>query len=56
MVEVKKKVAKKAAKKVEVSCKDRLCPMHGDKKLKMRGRTFDGVVVRKLHGRVTIAF
>ena len=37
-------------------CKDRLCPKHGDKKLKLRGRTFDGEVVRKLPGRVTIQF
>ena len=35
---------KKVAKKEEVVCKDRLCPAHGDRKLKMRGRTFEGVV------------
>ena len=50
------KAVKKAVKKVEVVCKDRLCPKHGDRKLKMRGRTFDGTVIRKLHGRVTIQF
>ena len=38
------------------NCKDRLCPKHGDRKLKLRGRTFEGVVVKKLHGRVTIQF
>lgn len=61
MVEKKKitkvKATKKVVKAVEtVTCKDRLCPKHGDRKLKMRGRTFDGVVIRKLPGRVTIQF
>jgi small subunit ribosomal protein S17 len=52
-----KKTIKKVAKKAEViECKDRLCPKHGDRKLKMRGRTFDGVVIRKLPGRITIQF
>lgn len=54
MVENKK--TKKTAKTEEVVCKDRLCPVHGDRKLKMRGRTFEGVVVKKLHGRVAIEF
>ena len=49
-----KKVAKKAEVKVE--CNDRLCPIHGENKLKMRGRTFEGVVVKKLIGRVSIEF
>ncbi|MFH1237827.1 MAG: 30S ribosomal protein S17 [archaeon] len=40
----------------EGKCKDRLCPIHGDRKLKMRGRTFEGLVVKKLPGRVTIQF
>jgi len=53
----KAKVTKEVAKVVEtIECKDRLCPTHGDRKLKMRGRTFDGVVIRKLPGRVTIQF
>ena len=50
----------KTTKKVKVAnvpeCSDRLCPIHGDKKLKLRGRTFEGAVVKKLHGRVTIYF
>ena len=50
---VKKKIEKSS---VEVECKDRLCPVHGDKKLKMRGRTFEGIVVKKLPGRITIQF
>jgi small subunit ribosomal protein S17 len=47
---------KKKTTSVEVECKDRLCPKHGDRKLKLRGRTFEGVVVKKLAGRVTIQF
>jgi len=54
MVKTEKEIAKKTEVKVE--CKDRLCPLHGDRKLKMRGRTFEGVVVKKLAGRVTIQF
>jgi len=62
MVEVKKKVAKTPLDSLRhrtghgIGCKDRLCPVHGDRKLKMRGRTFEGVVIRKLAGRVTIQF
>ncbi len=51
-----KKIAGKKKDKIGVSCADRLCPKHGDRKLKLRGRTFEGTVIRKLHGRVTIAF
>ena len=39
-----------------IACKDRLCPKHGDRKLKMRGRVFQGEVIRVLPGRVTIQF
>ena len=56
MVKKKEVAKKKVSKKIEVSCKDRLCPLHGDRKLKMRGRTFGGIVVKKLPGRVTIQF
>ena len=57
MVTEKKKTKAKTTKTVEtVDCKDRLCPIHGDRKLKMRGRTFEGIVIRKLPGRVTIQF
>lgn len=51
---VEKKIKKKVEVKVE--CKDRLCPRHGDRKLKLRGRVFEGVVIRKFPGRVTIEF
>lgn len=47
-------MAKKREAKETIECNDRLCPMHGDKKLKLRGRTFEGVVVKKLPGRVSI--
>lgn len=47
---------KKEKKKMEekIDCKDRLCPKHGDNKLKLRGRTFQGEVIKVLPGRVTI--
>jgi len=37
-------------------CSDNFCPLHGKKKLKLRGRTFEGDVIRKFPGRVTIEF
>lgn len=49
-----KKNTKKEEKVVE--CNDRFCPWHGKDKLKMRGRTFEGEVIRKFPGRVTIEF
>jgi small subunit ribosomal protein S17 len=51
---VTKKTQVKEEKKVE--CNDRLCPWHGDKKLRLRGRTFEGFVIKKLNGRLTIQF
>lgn len=47
---------KKMEKKIEnvVECRDRLCPVHGDRKLKLRGRIFEGIVTRKFAGRITI--
>ena len=57
-IKMAEKKMKKTVKKVEekVVCKDRLCPKHGDRKLKMRGRTFQGEVVKVLPGRVSIQF
>jgi len=50
-------MAKKTDKtKIEIECKDRLCPVHGERKLKLRGRFFEGMVIRKLPGRVVIEF
>jgi len=37
-------------------CKDKLCPFHGEKAVKLRGRVFEGTVIKKFHGRVTIEF
>mgnify|MGYP001246716632 CR=1 FL=1 len=48
---------KKTTKKERTtSCADKFCPVHGKDKLKMRGRVFEGVIIKKLHGRVTIQF
>ena len=45
---------KKQIEKVE--CNDKFCPIHGSQKLKARGRSFEGTVIKKLPGRVTIQF
>ncbi len=37
-------------------CSDKLCPFHGEKPLKLRGRVFQGVVIKKFHSRLTIKF
>lgn len=39
---------------VETICNDKDCQIHGN--LKIRGRTFEGKVIRKFHKRVTIEF
>lgn len=49
-----KKIKQKQEMKVE--CTDKFCPFHGKKKLKLRGRTFQGDVIRKHSGRLTIQF
>lgn len=56
--EKKKNIEKKITKKKEskTSCADKLCPIHGKKKLKVRGRIFEGKVIKKLPGRVTINY
>ena len=46
----------KVGKNEKTSCADKFCPIHGFDKLKLRGRVFQGVVIRKLPGRVTIEF
>ena len=56
MEKKKENIEKKVQKKEKVSCADKFCPVHGEKKLKMRGRVFQGKVIKKLHGRVTISF
>jgi small subunit ribosomal protein S17 len=42
------------AKIVETPCHDKDCPFHGN--LKTRGRTFEGIVIRKAQKRLTIEF
>ncbi len=42
--------------KIEISCTDKFCPIHGKNKLKLRGRVFEGIVVKKLNDRVSIQF
>ena len=39
---------------VKTFCQDKNCPVHGN--LKVRGRTFEGVVIKKFPKRVTIEF
>ena len=53
---VKENITKKKIETIEIECKDRLCPKHGDRKLKMRGRVFEGIIVKKLPTRVSIQF
>jgi small subunit ribosomal protein S17 len=50
-----KKVSKVESKE-KVECNDKFCPRHGKDKIKTRGRVFEGNVVKKLPGRVTIVF
>jgi len=38
----------------QTKCSEKDCPFHGN--LKMRGRTFEGKVIRKFHKRITIEF
>jgi small subunit ribosomal protein S17 len=53
---VTKKTTKKPEKKASPTCEDKLCPIHGEQKLRRRGRVFSGIVIKKLPGRVTIQF
>lgn len=50
-----KKTSKKIVKE-KVDCKDRFCPIHGDRKLKLHGKVFEGKVKTKLPKRVKIEF
>ena len=44
----------KEAKIAEAECADKDCPKHGN--LKVRGRVFEGKVIKKFHKRVVIEF
>lgn len=45
---------RKTLEVVSTSCNDVDCPFHGS--LKIRGRTFNGKVIKKFHKRITIEF
>ncbi|MAG39926.1 30S ribosomal protein S17 [Candidatus Pacearchaeota archaeon] len=53
---VTKKATKTKEKKASPTCEDKFCPVHGEQKLRRRGRVFEGTVIKKLPGRVTIQF
>ena len=52
----KEKINKTEKNEVKVSCADKLCPFHGSDAVKLRGRTFEGEVIKKLPGRLKIQF
>jgi len=49
-----KKQNTKQQEKIETSCADILCPIHGE--IALRGKSFRGKVIRKFAKRVTIEF
>ena len=54
-MEKKEKIGKeKEVKVAETVCADKDCPKHGN--LKVRGRVFEGKVIKKFHKRVAIEF
>jgi small subunit ribosomal protein S17 len=55
-IKLKNKMAQKNENKLKIECNDRLCPIHGDKKLRLRGKVFEGEVIRKTSGRVVVQF
>lgn len=46
----------KENKNDKVSCADQFCPTHGRNAVKVRGRIFEGTVIKKLPKRVKIVF
>jgi len=42
--------------KISSSCADQFCPFHGKKPVKLRGRTFQGEVIKKFNNRIVIQF
>ena len=46
----------KTQEKEAAKCSDKLCPFHSKNGLKLRGRTFQGIVINKLPMKVTIQF
>lgn len=56
MEKTEKTTTKRKTENDKVSCADKLCPFHGINALKLRGRLFEGEVIKKLKGRLTISF
>ena len=54
MKEKEKKIEKREEKTAGASFKERDCHIHGN--LKVRGRVFEGEVIKKFHKRITIEF
>ena len=54
MKEKEKKIEKREEKIAGASCEERDCHIHGN--LKVRGRFFEGKVIKKFHKRITIEF
>lgn len=54
MEKIKDKRIQRTTKIEEAGCRDRDCPAHG--KLKVRGRIFEGKVIKKFPKRVAIEF
>jgi len=52
--ENKKTTTDKVVKLVVAECNDKDCHIHGG--LKTRGKTFEGIVIRKFHKRIAIEF
>jgi len=52
--EAPKSAIEKVVKIAEAVCADKDCPKHGN--LKVRGRVFEGKVIKKFHKRVVIEF
>lgn len=43
-------------KEEKFECNNSWCPFHGSEPVKLRGRLFEGIVTKKLTGRITIEF
>ena len=52
---VDKKIENKNEKK-DVLCNDKTCPTHGSNPIKLRGRIFEGTVIKKFPKRICIQF
>ena len=56
MAKEKKTTTVKKQEETSSTCNDKICPIHGEQKLKLRGRIFKGKVVKKLSDRLVIEF